>query len=132
MKNPESAAALLLQLRQLGVGLHIDDFGTGYSSLSYLHHFPVDTLKIDRSFIEKMHVEKDNSEIVKTIIALAASLQLQIVAEGVETKEQLKAISDLGCEQVQGFFFYEPMRSEKAEALLEAQGPMIPTQRSPG
>jgi diguanylate cyclase (GGDEF)-like protein/PAS domain S-box-containing protein len=132
MKNPESAAALLLQLRQLGVGLHIDDFGTGYSSLSYLHHFPVDTLKIDRSFIQKLHVEKDNSEIVKAIIALANSLQLQIVAEGVETREQLQAISNLGCDLVQGYFFHEPMRAEKIETLLAAQGQVIPAQRSSG
>ena len=121
MRNPETAAALLLQLRQLGVGLHIDDFGTGYSSLSYLHHFPVNTLKIDRSFIAKLHVEKDYVEIVKTIIALANNLQMQIVAEGVETGEQLTAIRQLGCELVQGFFFYQPMRSGEVEAILQEQ-----------
>ncbi|MFA7534792.1 MAG: EAL domain-containing protein [Desulfuromonadales bacterium] len=125
MHDPLTAAALLLQLRQLGIGLHIDDFGTGYSSLSYLHQFPVDTLKIDRSFIEKMHVEKEHSEIVKTIIALAGSLKMQIVAEGVETGEQLQAISDLGCELVQGYVFYHPMQPEEIAALLRADAPLV-------
>jgi EAL domain-containing protein (putative c-di-GMP-specific phosphodiesterase class I) len=99
----DSAKKLLTELRSQGVGLVIDDFGTGYSSLSYLHALPLDSLKIDRSFISRM--DGSNLQIVNTIILLAQSLGLDVVAEGVETSEQLQVLRGLGCELGQGFLF---------------------------
>jgi diguanylate cyclase (GGDEF)-like protein/PAS domain S-box-containing protein len=118
MNSPESASRLLDELKELGVGLHIDDFGTGYSSLSYLHQFPIDTLKIDRSFIQKINDEKEHLEIVKTIITLAANLDMKIVAEGVETHEQLQTVRNLGCDLAQGYHLYHPLSAAEAGVLL--------------
>jgi diguanylate cyclase (GGDEF)-like protein len=118
MENAELATNTLLQLRQLGVHLRIDDFGTGYSSLSYLHRFPVNTLKIDRSFIGRMAKDDENSEIVRTICTLANNLGMEVVAEGVETLEQLELLRSLRCEYGQGYFFSKPVDAEKATALV--------------
>ena len=118
MDNAELATNTLLQLRKLGVHLSIDDFGTGYSSLSYLHRFPVNTLKIDRSFIGRMANGDENSEIVRTICTLANNLGMEVVAEGVETREQLEQLRSLKCEYGQGFFFSRPLDAEDATALL--------------
>ena len=118
MENGESATTMS-QLRDLGVHLHIDDFGTGYSSLSYLHRFPVDTLKIDRSFISGMGVNGENSEIVQTIVALAHNLGMTVTAEGVERAEQLTQLRILQCEYAQGYFFSKPVDSKVAEALIQ-------------
>jgi diguanylate cyclase (GGDEF)-like protein len=118
MENAELATNTLLQLRKLGVHLSIDDFGTGYSSLSYLHRFPVNTLKIDRSFIGRMAKGDENSEIVRTICTLANNLGMEVVAEGVETREQLELLRSLKCEYGQGYFFSKPVEAEKATALL--------------
>ncbi len=107
MENAAVAAETLEQLRSVGVQLQIDDFGTGYSSLSYLHRFPIDTLKIDRSFIRQMLSDKRNAEIVRSIVALAHELGMQVIAEGVETTEQLARLRELGCERAQGYFFCE-------------------------
>ncbi len=107
MENAAVAAETLEQLRSVGVQLQIDDFGTGYSSLSYLHRFPIDTLKIDRSFIRQMLSDKRNAEIVRSIVALAHELGMQVIAEGVETTEQLTRLRELGCERAQGYFFCE-------------------------
>ena len=109
MENAASAAERLEQLRSLGVQLQIDDFGTGYSSLSYLHRFPIDTLKIDRSFIRQMLNDQRNAEIVRSIVALAHELGMQVIAEGVETTEHIAKLRELGCEQAQGHFFCEAM-----------------------
>jgi diguanylate cyclase (GGDEF)-like protein/PAS domain S-box-containing protein len=116
MDDFESAASMLSQLRALGVSLSIDDFGTGYSSLTYLHRFPIDTLKIDRSFIACM--DKENMEIVRTILMLAENLGMDAVAEGVETQDQLTLLRSLNCQNGQGFFFSKPLDVAGAEAII--------------
>ena len=118
MENAELARNTLLQLRKLGVQLSIDDFGTGYSSLSYLHRFPVNNLKIDRSFIGRMAAGDENSEIVKTICTLASNLGMEVVAEGVETREQLDLLRSLECEYGQGFYFSRPVPADDATAMV--------------
>ena len=117
MDDFESAAAMLFQLRALGVRLSIDDFGTGYSSLTYLHRFPIDTLKIDRSFVSVL--DKDNLEIVRTILNLAENLGMDVVAEGVETQEQMSLLRNLSCQSGQGYFFSKPMTVAEAEKVIE-------------
>lgn len=116
--NAESSTTTLSKLRALGIQLQIDDFGTGYSSLSYLHHFPIDTLKIDRSFVSNMSVGADKSEIIRTIVTLAHNLGMNVTAEGIETAEQLAQLKMLQCEYGQGYFFFKPMSSEVMEVLL--------------
>ncbi|MBV9868758.1 MAG: EAL domain-containing protein [Abitibacteriaceae bacterium] len=115
--NPQSAASVLQQLQALGVQLSIDDFGTGYSSLSYLHRLPFNTLKIDRSFVREMS-NSDAGEIVRTIIALAHNLNLDVVAEGIETPEQVAQLKILDCEYGQGFLFSKPLNIQAAQSLL--------------
>lgn len=114
----ETAASMLLQLRNLGVQLTIDDFGTGYSSLGRLYHFPINGLKIDRSFVSQMDVAAENSSIVEAIVTLAHKLELDVTAEGVETPNQLAQLRALQCEYGQGNFFSKPLDVEAAEALL--------------
>ncbi|HEX8473670.1 MAG TPA: EAL domain-containing protein [Pyrinomonadaceae bacterium] len=118
MENIETATGMLKQLRALGVQLSIDDFGTGYSSLSYLHRFPIDTLKIDRSFITQMSDNNENVEIVRTIVVLAQNLGMDVVAEGVETNEQLAILRKLGCQNGQGYFFSKPVHTDGAERII--------------
>ena len=120
MDNAESARVLLGQLRARNIQLSIDDFGTGYSSLSYLRRFPLNTLKIDRSFISKMGIDDENAEIVRTIVTLAHNLGIYVTAEGVETEAQLVQLWALQCEYAQGYFFSRPLDSKAAEALLTA------------
>ncbi len=117
--NPELTGKVLSSLRALGIRLYVDDFGTGYSSLSQLHRFPVDTLKIDRSFVSRMSAGGEELEIVRTIVALAGNLKLTVLAEGVETAEQLALLRDLGCEYAQGFLFARPLAPGAVEDLLE-------------
>ncbi|HST50843.1 MAG TPA: EAL domain-containing protein [Pyrinomonadaceae bacterium] len=118
MENIDTATDMLRQLRALGVQLAIDDFGTGYSSLSYLHRFPIDTLKIDRSFVTRMTDNTENAEIVRTIVVLAQNLGMDVVAEGVETNEQLVLLQKLGCENGQGYFFSKPVGADGAEKII--------------
>jgi diguanylate cyclase (GGDEF)-like protein len=118
MDRGEKTIELLTQIKQQQVQLSIDDFGTGYSSLSYLHRFPVDTLKIDRSFVSLINAEGSNCEIVKTIITLAHSLGMKAIAEGVETPHQITHLSNLGCEAAQGYFFAKPLNRPLAESLI--------------
>ncbi|HWS55671.1 MAG TPA: EAL domain-containing protein [Pyrinomonadaceae bacterium] len=118
MENIETATEMLKQMRELGVQLAIDDFGTGYSSLSYLHRFPIDTLKIDRSFVTRMTENSENMEIVRTIVVLAQNLGMDVVAEGVETNEQLVLLQKLGCENGQGYFFSKPVDHVGAEKII--------------
>jgi diguanylate cyclase (GGDEF)-like protein/PAS domain S-box-containing protein len=118
MENIDTATDMLRHLRDLGVQLAIDDFGTGYSSLSYLHRFPIDTLKIDRSFVTRMASNAENVEIVRTIIMLAQVLGMDVVAEGVETKDQLKVLRDLKCEYGQGYYFSRPSSPADAERII--------------
>jgi diguanylate cyclase (GGDEF)-like protein len=120
MENAKVAAGMIGQLRNLGVGVQIDDFGTGYSSLSYLHHFPVDVLKIDSSFVSRMTADVESPEIVGTIVQLAHSLGMEVTAEGVETADQLNQLHALACEYGQGYFFSEPVNVESATRLLQA------------
>ena len=118
MENVGTATELLKQLRALGVQLSMDDFGTGYSSLSYLHRFPIDTLKIDRSFVTQMAENNENAEIVRTIVGLAQNLGMDVVAEGVETLDQLEMLKSLGCECGQGYFFSKPLDKQDAEKFI--------------
>jgi diguanylate cyclase (GGDEF)-like protein/PAS domain S-box-containing protein len=118
MENAENARAMLQQLRDLNIQLQIDDFGTGYSSLSYLHRFPVNTLKVDRSFVSRIGSDDENVEIVKTIISLAKNLNMQSIAEGIETIEQCEKIRELECEYGQGYYFSRPVSVEEIEELL--------------
>ncbi|MEF2146158.1 MAG: EAL domain-containing protein [Desulfovibrionaceae bacterium] len=120
MDDAEGATIKLRRLKELGVKLMIDDFGTGYSSLSYLKRFPVDYLKIDRSFISGGSNEGESREIVGTIIALARTLNLQVVAEGVEEPEQYEMLQEMNCDHVQGFMFSRPVNNDRATDILDA------------
>ena len=106
-------------MRNLGSRILIDDFGTGYSSLSYLKHLPIDTLKIDRAFVRDMAVDQNDFAIVSAIVGIAKSLALHLVAEGIETIEQLDCLRKLGCQSGQGFFFSPPISVANCTALLE-------------
>ena len=119
MNDVESTIALLLRLKALNLQLSIDDFGTGYSSLSYLHRFPTDTIKVDRSFVSRMGDEAEDAHIVQTIIMLGHNLGMVIVAEGVETVEQLNRLRSLKCEYAQGYYFSKPIPSDAAAELLK-------------
>lgn len=121
MDNVEEKIILLNQFRQMGIQLSIDDFGTGYSALSYLKNLPIDTLKIDRTFIEYIVHNEQDQAIVASLISLSHSLNLTVIAEGVETKEQVDLLRSLGCDRIQGHFFYKALPSEDIEALLRAQ-----------
>ena len=118
MENVEVATKMLRQLRARKINLSLDDFGTGYSSLSYLHRFPLNTLKIDRSFVSRMKANDQNSEIIRAIVTLAHTLGMDVTAEGVETQEQLEQLKLLRCEQGQGYLFSRPLNQKAAEALL--------------
>lgn len=118
MENSQEVCVMLERIKALGVQLSIDDFGTGYSSLSRLHNFPVNTLKIDRSFVSQIGINGENSEIIQAIVMLAQHLAMSITAEGVETAEQLAKLRMLKCEEGQGYFFARPLTSQAAEELL--------------
>ena len=118
MENAEKAISVLKQIKATGVNLSIDDFGTGYSSLSYLHRFPIDTLKIDRSFVSSMDAGTENGEIVRTVIALAKALKLSVIAEGIESINQLHQLQMLGCRYGQGYLFSRPLPPAEAEKVL--------------
>lgn len=120
MTEVESTIALLMRLKALNLQLSIDDFGTGYSSLSYLHRFPTDTIKVDRSFVSRMGDQSEDAQIVQTIVMLGHNLKMNIVAEGVETAEQLMRLRELQCEYAQGYFFSRPVPSDVAEILLRS------------
>ena len=119
MENTEAAVATMNRLRALGIELSLDDFGTGYSSLSYLHRLPIDYLKIDRSFVSRMAESKENAEIVYTIIKLAQNLKMKVIAEGIETDEQLAQLHLLNCEFGQGYYFSKPLEAEKTRIFIE-------------
>jgi diguanylate cyclase (GGDEF)-like protein/PAS domain S-box-containing protein len=117
MPNPEAAIDVMHQLKSLGVKIALDNFGTGYSSLSYLHRFPLDSLKIDRSFVARM---LEDDEIVRTILSLGRNLGLKVIAEGAETEEQIEKLQNLGCELAQGYYFSVPINAQEATDLLAA------------
>ncbi len=118
MDNAEQTIRMLSHLKSLGVQLSIDDFGTGYSSLSYLHRLPVDTLKIDRSFVNSVGENGEDSEILQTIISLAKNLKMRVIAEGIETESQLNILKNLGCDYGQGYLMSKPLPPDVMEELL--------------
>jgi diguanylate cyclase (GGDEF)-like protein len=120
MHNPAEAAMTLQRLHAQGIHISVDDFGTGYSSLSYLKQFRLDTLKIDRSFVRDISKDADDAAIVKSVIALAHSLRLRVIAEGVETNEQLDYLRMLGCDQYQGYLSSRPLPADEFEAMMRA------------
>jgi diguanylate cyclase len=125
MKDPEQAIEKLLELKMMGIKVAIDDFGTGYSSLNYLKRFPIDTLKIDRSFISDLCKDPHDTAIVRAIITLGHALDLTVVAEGVETREQLESLTELECDVVQGFLFSKALSPEDFEELLVEQQKVV-------
>lgn len=118
MDHPEDAIAILNKLRDMGISLAIDDFGTGYSSLSYLKRLPIDKLKIDKTFIDGLPNDEEDVGIAKAIIALAKSLKLSVIAEGVETKEQRDFLMEHGCENIQGYFYSKPLLAHEMEKMF--------------
>ncbi len=119
MEDVEKSLVVLSEIKQRYIALGIDDFGTGYSSLSYLHQFPFDTLKVDRSFVVEMEKDEKNKQIIETIVTLAHTLHKQVIVEGIETKEQLDQIKQLGCEFGQGDYFAKPLPAEEAGNFLK-------------
>ena len=119
MHNPERAAATLEQLKAMGVSIAIDDFGTGYSSLAYLKRFPIDSLKIDRSFITDLPGDTDDAAITRGVIAMAHSLRLKVIAEGVETREQYEFLREHGCDEIQGYYVSPPLPAQRFIAFLQ-------------
>ncbi len=119
MSSPEEIIVVLNKIHALGIVLSVDDYGTGYSSLSYLKRLPINKLKIDRSFVQKLPADEDNATITRSVIALAQSLNLNVIAEGVETKEQKEFLLESGCEDIQGYFYGKPMPKEEMEVLLD-------------
>src|SRR5688572_5951289 len=126
MHNAPRAVALLGELKAMGIRIAIDDFGTGYSSLAYLKRFPIDCLKIDRSFVADVPREGGNTAITQAIIAMAHSLGLKVIAEGVETIEQLEFLRDHGCDELQGYYISRPVPEGEATALLQNAAGMRP------
>src|SRR5690554_3918377 len=114
MEDLDKNIEILRDLRTRGLGLSLDDFGTGYSSLSYLKRFPIDTLKIDKSFIAEVTTDPGSRVIVNTIIAMAHALELKVIAEGVETEDQLVLLYERGCDQAQGYLFARPLPYDEA------------------
>jgi diguanylate cyclase (GGDEF)-like protein/PAS domain S-box-containing protein len=121
MQNAEMSLGIMLRLKQMGVRISIDDFGTGYSSLSYLKRFPIDTLKIDQNFVRDLTQGSSDGEIITAVISMARALKLKVVAEGVETEEQLAFLRSQHCETIQGFLYSRPLPAEEFEAVLVAQ-----------
>jgi EAL domain-containing protein (putative c-di-GMP-specific phosphodiesterase class I) len=118
MQNFTSAANVICSLNERSIQLSIDDFGTGYSSLNYLHSFPVDNLKIDRSFIQRLHKEKSNLGLLTAIVQIAKTMGMNLIAEGIETSEQLAQLKLLGCQFGQGYLFSKPLPSEEVAHFL--------------
>jgi FOG: EAL domain len=123
MRNPARMIAVLTKIKNLGVRLAIDDFGTGYSSLSQIKHFPIDTLKVDRSFIRNIPQDAEDKAITEAIIAMGKTLSLTVVAEGVETQEQLDFLREHSCDEMQGFYFSKPIVPEQFADLLRKHVP---------
>jgi EAL domain-containing protein (putative c-di-GMP-specific phosphodiesterase class I) len=121
MHNAEMSLGIMTRLKQMGVRLSIDDFGTGYSSLAYLKRFPIDTVKIDQHFVRDLTQSASDGEIIAAVISMARALKLHVVAEGVETEEQLAFLRKHHCETMQGFLFSRPLPAEEFEAILARQ-----------
>ena len=121
LEDSRSILNTLANLKDLGILLSVDDFGTGYSSLSYLRRFPINFLKIDQSFIKGLDLGYGDGTLIKAIIAMGQSLNLQVIAEGVETREQLAFLQNQGCDYAQGYYFSKPVSADKIEMILEAK-----------
>src|SRR5690606_15936032 len=121
MHDPKTAAEMLAELGAEGISLQIDDFGTGYSSLAYLHRFPMHALKIDRSFVNLIGENGENTAISSSVVAMAHNLGMQVIAEGIETPVQLRILKELACDYGQGFFFNKPLSVPDAERLIASQ-----------
>jgi EAL domain-containing protein (putative c-di-GMP-specific phosphodiesterase class I) len=118
MENVDNTVEIFRRLKEMGIQLSIDDFGTGYSSLNYLKHFPVDRIKIDKSFVTDVYHNQSDAAIIEAIVSMAQSLSLRVVAEGVENSDQLHSLTKLGCDEVQGFYLAMPMHAEALEGKL--------------
>jgi EAL domain-containing protein (putative c-di-GMP-specific phosphodiesterase class I) len=124
MDDAESSVSTLQELKAIGVQLAVDDFGTGYSSLSHLRQFPIDTLKIDQSFVGQITTAEDDASIVTAVISMARSLKLRVVAEGVETREQLAFLQAHECDEAQGYYFSFPLPPQEFGKLLKTGLPV--------
>jgi EAL domain-containing protein (putative c-di-GMP-specific phosphodiesterase class I) len=122
----DETLAVLHELRRLGVRLGVDDFGTGYSSLSYLHRFPIDVIKIDRSFVERLTGEGNETSLAGSIVRIAHGLRVTTVAEGIEDGAQLRALQTMGCEHGQGYHFAPPMSGADFERFVAERGRYCP------
>jgi diguanylate cyclase (GGDEF)-like protein/PAS domain S-box-containing protein len=131
MAHLENAVDTMTQLRELGIGLSVDDFGTGYSSLNYLSSLPINSLKIDRSFVEQLQASVPNSEIVRAVVTLGGSLGKSVIAEGIETPAQLQRLREVGCEYGQGFLLARPLPAAQSDALFEARAAGSPLSARP-
>ena len=127
MQNLKAGAGVIRQLHDMSVHVHIDDFGMGYSSLAYLNNLPVDTLKVDRSFVSRMDGQPQQTAIVRAIVALARNLGMDVIAEGVETNQQADTLLTLRCSTAQGFLFSRPLPPDQAERLIVDGLPPAPT-----
>jgi EAL domain-containing protein (putative c-di-GMP-specific phosphodiesterase class I) len=133
LRSEGNIAAELAELKELGVRLAIDDFGTGYSSLSYLREMPIDAVKIDRSFVDSIDKSPERLALIKGIVAIAHTLEMSVIAEGVETEEQYQLLADIGCEYGQGYLMAKPLDLAKAEDLLRSGEPLAsPARTVPG
>ena len=123
MKRAESAASVLQSLRSRGVSISVDDFGTGYSSLSYLRKFPIDAIKIDQSFVHQITMTPEDTTIVSAIISMGRSMNLRVIAEGVETEQELAFLQAHHCDEAQGYYFSRPVPAQQFAKLLETGVP---------
>lgn len=124
IQQPDNARETLNMCRKAGMGISIDDFGTGYSSLSYLHYFPINTLKVDQSFIRDMHKNPSSHELVRSIVSLGKNMKMNVVAEGVENIEEAKLLKEMGCDLAQGYYFARPMPEADVTALVSNWKPV--------
>ena len=122
MKNVERTAAILKEFHQMGIKVNIDDFGTGYSSLAYLKHFPIHTLKIDKSFVHNCTTSPSEAAIIRAIVTMAQALNIKVTVEGVETPEQMNLLTTLGCDYLQGYLISKPVSSEQIGIWVKNYG----------
>jgi EAL domain-containing protein (putative c-di-GMP-specific phosphodiesterase class I) len=127
MQNSEFAAGVLDRLKSMGINISIDDFGTGFSSLASLKRLPIDILKIDKSFVRDVTTDPDDAALVMAIVTLAHNLRLKVIAEGVETAEQLRFLQLLRCDEIQGYFFSRPRTAEDLVTLFDTSSPKVST-----